>query len=165
MSGTKQYIAHTSPALVELDKPSLNVSEECVMQEAVHLQWILDDAKLVTHIIKLALFCIKPLHGCNLVHSMSSPSNGNTLSGLAPVPKDSFVGQPKSSICYASLDPNQGNDGTLAGTPNPLGGGSSKGPPPGGGPPVGGPNPDLNPGPDPGDRGGPPDDEDDKALN
>ncbi|KIJ44882.1 hypothetical protein M422DRAFT_251506 [Sphaerobolus stellatus SS14] len=45
MSGTKQYIARTSPKLVELGKPNLNVAEEHVMREGMRLAQILADAK------------------------------------------------------------------------------------------------------------------------
>ncbi|KIJ44810.1 hypothetical protein M422DRAFT_251795 [Sphaerobolus stellatus SS14] len=45
MSGTKQYVACTSPRLVELGKPNLNVAKEHVMREGMHLAQILAEQK------------------------------------------------------------------------------------------------------------------------
>ncbi|KIJ26426.1 hypothetical protein M422DRAFT_272471 [Sphaerobolus stellatus SS14] len=46
MSGTKQFVACTSPRPVDLGKPNLNVAKERVMREGMRLAQILADAKL-----------------------------------------------------------------------------------------------------------------------
>ncbi|KIJ30494.1 hypothetical protein M422DRAFT_267917 [Sphaerobolus stellatus SS14] len=76
-------------------------------------------------------------------------SHGQTLSGLTPVPEDSYADQPEFS----------NTEGTLTGTPNPLGGGDGSGGPPS----CGGPN--LNSNLDPKGADGSPNDDNNKALN
>ncbi|KIJ24443.1 hypothetical protein M422DRAFT_274768 [Sphaerobolus stellatus SS14] len=153
MSGTKQYVARTSPRLVELGKPNLNVAEECVILPArgktlSGLPSVPEDASASQPDL--------PGHYASL-----DPSEGaeDTPTGT---PNPSGGGGPGGG---------DGGDGDGGGPP---GGGP---PPPGGGPPGGGPDPNPNPGPNPNpdgdDGGGPPDDDDDhssddaedKALN
>ncbi|KIJ31245.1 hypothetical protein M422DRAFT_267051 [Sphaerobolus stellatus SS14] len=184
MSGTKQFVARTSPRLVELGKPNLNVAKERVMREGMRLAQILADAKLRDEHYEASPSASRgcgrgttPKSNRTLVRSMSLPACGKTLSGLPAVPEDTSASQPNLSGRYASLDPSEGAEDTPTGTPNPSGGGGPGrgdgdggdgggppgggppppgGGPPGGGPPGGGPDPNPNPGPnpDPGDGDG-----------
>ncbi|KIJ32543.1 hypothetical protein M422DRAFT_265558 [Sphaerobolus stellatus SS14] len=209
MSGTKQYIARTSPRLVELGKPNFNVAEEHVMREGMHVAQILADAKAHDECYEARNAShqtsheplleskkapsashgrgqgITPKSKCTLVHSVSLPACGKTLSGLPSVPEDAHASQPNLPGCYALLDPSEGAKDTPTGTLNPSGGGGpgrgngdgadgggppgSGPPPPGGGLPDSGPDPNPNPGPNPdpngGDGGGPPDDDGDHSSD
>ena len=176
MSGTKQYVARTSPRLVELGKPNLNVAEERVMREGMRLAQILADAKARDECYEARNASrhtsrepslepekapsasrgrgrgTTPKSNRTLVRSASLPARGKTLSGLPSVPEDAYASQPDLPGRYASLDPSEGAEDTPTGTPNPSGGGGPGGGDgddgDGGGPPGGGPPP-------PG--GGPPD--------
>ncbi|KIJ38157.1 hypothetical protein M422DRAFT_259313 [Sphaerobolus stellatus SS14] len=185
MSGTKQFVARTSPRLVELGKPNLNVAEE-PRNASRHTSC---ESSLEPE--KAPSASRGRGRGTNLksnrtlVRSTSLPARGKTLSGLPSVPEDASVSQPDLPGHYASLDPSEGAEDTPTGTPNPSGGGGPGGgdgdsgdgggppgggpPPPGGGPPGGGPDPNPNPGPNPdpgdGDGGGPPDDDGDHSSD
>ncbi|KIJ48039.1 hypothetical protein M422DRAFT_248201 [Sphaerobolus stellatus SS14] len=176
MSGTKQFVACTSPRLVELGKPNLNVAEERVMREGMHLAQILAEQKACDehyearnashHTSRESSLepekapsashgrgrCTTPKSNHTLVRSTSLPACGKTLSGLPSVPEDASAIQPDLP------------GHTPTGTPNPSGGGGPGGgdgdngdsggppgsdpPPPGGSPPGGGP-PDGGPDPNP----------------
>ncbi|KIJ23584.1 hypothetical protein M422DRAFT_275799 [Sphaerobolus stellatus SS14] len=176
MSGTKQYVAHTSPRLVELGKPNLNVAEEHVMREGMRLAQILADAKLRDKHYE-ARNASRHTSRKSSLEPKKAPS-----ASRGRVPEDTSASQPDLLGHNASLDPSEGAKDTPTGNPNPSGGGGpgggngddgdgggppGSGPPaPGGGPPDSGPDPNPNPGPNPnpngGDDGGPPDDDVDK---
>ncbi|KIJ26003.1 hypothetical protein M422DRAFT_272965 [Sphaerobolus stellatus SS14] len=177
MSGTKQYVACTSPRLVELGKPNLNVAKECVMQEGMCIAQILADAKARDEHYKACNASCQtsrepslepekassasrgrgrgttPKCKHTLVCSASLPAHGKTLSGLPSVPEDAYASQPNLPGCYASLDPSKGAEDTPTGTPNPSGGGpgggDGEGPLGSGPPPPGGGPPDSGPDPNP----------------
>ncbi|KIJ23002.1 hypothetical protein M422DRAFT_276499 [Sphaerobolus stellatus SS14] len=185
MTGTQQYVACTSPIVVELGKPNLNVAKEHVMREGIHLAKILADPEKAPSASHGRVRGTTPKSSHTLVHSVSLPAHGKTLSGLPSVPEDAHTSQPNLPGRYASLNPSKSAEDTPTSTPNPSGGGGGPGRggedggdgggPPGSGPPPpgGGPDPNPNPDPDDGDGGGPSDDNgdpssddaDDEALN